>query len=485
MTEGSQRGRVPEPKSAFRTPNAATHALRLTCIVLVGCLFMPLQAAPVLAVTTSPPAQPAPGAKATTPSSAIDMQRIEQAMSVIQTNYHQQISRSALEQGCLSALKEPHPGEADPEAGRRAIAAALARARALRTEGDLSIGSEQCIRGMVGTLNRESSYLDVRQVRGMRASSSGIAGIGVELAEAEHEARVVAPIEGTPAARAGLKNGDVLTHIDDVDLAGVPLSEVVHLLRGVPGSSVHITLRDGATSGLRSIVLTREVIKRDTFSTRLIEPGLALVRIAEFDIDAMRKLSNGLAELALASGGPLRSIVLDLRASTGGMLPVIVGIAAAFLPEKALVLQTKGRAADSSLTLLALPMFYVFPGQKTPYARLPAETKTARMVVLVSETTASGAEALAGALQDHKRATVMGSNTAGVGLIRTIFTLKGGDGLIVANAGMYRPSGKAIDGSGVTPDVVITERSAPSTELPDKGGPDFAMETAIRMLQMQ
>ena len=484
MTEGGRRGRVQKPTRGVRTPNAATRARRLTCVVLVGCLFMPLQSAPILAVTTSSPAQPAPGARATIPSSAIDIQRIEQAITVIQTNYHQQVSRSVLEQGCLSALKEPEPGNADPEASRRAIATALARARALRTEGDLSFGSEQCIRGMVGTLNRYSSYLDVRQVRGMRASGSGVAGIGLDLAEAEQGARVVSSLEGTPAERAGLRKGDILTRIDEVDLAGVPLSEVVHLLRGVPRSSVQITLRDGATSEMRRLVLTREVIKRDTLSTRLIEPGLALVRIAEFDTEAMRKLSDGLAELALASGGPLQGIVLDLRASTGGLLPVTVGIAAAFLPEKALVLHTKGRAVDSSLTLLAMPMFYVFPGQKTPYLRLPAETKTARMVVLVSETTASGAEALAGALQDHKRATVVGSNTAGVGFIRTIFTLKGGDGLIVASAGMYRPSGKAIDGTGVAPDVVITEPLDSSTELPDRGGPDFAMEAAIRMLRM-
>lgn len=413
------------------------------------------------------------------------MQRIEQAIGLIRANYHQEVSRGALEQGCLSALKEPHPGDADPDAGRRAIATALARGRALRTEGDVSLSSEECIRGMVGTLNRHSSYLDVREVRSASASSSVVAGIGLELAKSEQGARIVAPLDGTPAARAGLRNGDILTRIDDVDLAGVPLSEVVHLLRGLPRSSVQITIRNGATSELRTLVLTRELIKRDTLSAQLIEPGLALVRVSEFNAEAMRRLGDGLADLALASGAPLRGIVLDLRASTGGLLPVTVGIAAAFLSENTLILHTKGRTADSSLTLLALPMFYVYPGQKTPYARLPAEAKTARMVVLVSGTTASGAEALAGALQDHKRATIVGSHTAGVGFIRMAWPLKGGDGLMLPIAGMYRPSGKAIDGSGIAPDVLVTERSDTATDLPGSGGPDLATETAIRMLRMQ
>lgn len=458
----------------------------MTRVFLTVCLVLLLQpCVPLLAAANSPPSQPAQNAPGFAPSSAIDLQRVEEAMRLIESNYHQKISRSALEEACLSGLMEPHPTSADPGAGRRAIAAALERALVSQPGNAVGRGSEQCLRGIASSLKRHSAYIDARGFRDMRGSGPKLAGIGLELVGAEQGARVVAPIEGTPAARAGLKKGDILTRIDGRELGGMPLDEVMHLLRGERHSTVRITLLDSTASEPRTIALERDFIQRESVNTRLIRPGLALVRITEFDIQAMQKLSDGLAELALTSGGPLRGIVLDLRASTGGLLPVTVGIAAAFLPEKALVMYTKGRTVDSSLTLLALPMFYVFPGQKSPYGRLPAETRTARMVVLVSETTAAGAEALAGALQDHKRAAIVGSNTAGVGVVRTILPLKGGDAFSIASASMFRPSGEALDGVGVIPDVSITERSGALPGLPTPGSPDPALEEALRILGMQ
>jgi carboxyl-terminal processing protease len=367
-----------------------------------------------------------------------------------------------------------------------AISAALERTRTEQPgQAEHSRASEQCLRGIVNTLNRHSAYIDVREFREMQVGGPRLAGIGVELAAADQGARVVAALEGTPAERAGLKKGEILTRIDDRDLAGMPLSEVVRLLRGEPYSTVHITLRDSAASEPRTVTLEREVFQLESVRTRLIEPGLAFVRVTQFDTRAPKKIGDGLADAVLTSGSPLTGIVLDLRASTGGLLNVSVAIAAAFLPKNALIVYTTGRAADSSLRLYASPEYYVRSGQKDPYTRLPAEAKTARMVVLVSKTTAAGAEAVAGALQDHKRATIVGTNTFGKGFVETILPLEGGGALKITTASMHRPSGNALESAGVTPDVIVAEAPGVLPELTAEPNPDLGLEEAVRILRAQ
>lgn len=460
--------------------------LRVTRIALALSLSIVLPAcAPVPPAANSPPAKPAPNAPTIRASSASDVQRIEQAIHLIETNYYEKISRSALDEACLSALKEPYPGSAGPSAGRMAIAAALERTRTEHPGQEYSRASEQCLQGIVSTLNRHSAYIAVREFREMQVGGPRLAGIGVELAAADQGARVVAALEGTPAERAGLKKGELLIRIDDRDLAGMPLSEIVRLLRGEPYSTVRITLGDSAASEPRTVTLERELIQLESVRTRLIEPGLAFVRVTQFDTRAPKKIGDGLADAVLTSGSPLTGIVLDLRASTGGLLNVSVAIAAAFLPKNALIVYTTGRAADSSLRLYASPEYYVRSGQKDPYTGLPAEAKTARMVVLVSKTTAAGAEAVAGALQDHKRATIVGTNTFGKGFVETILALEGGGALKITTASMHRPSGNALEGAGVTPDVMVQEAPGVLPEQTAEPNPDLGLEEAVRILRAQ
>lgn len=403
-----------------------------------------------------------------------ELQRIEQAIDLIEKNYYEEISRRTLSEACLSALGEPPPASADPDAAKMAIATALERSRTEGAGEEDVRGYEQCLRGVVSTLNRYSTYFSVREIRAMQVGSPLNGGIGVELAAADQGARVISTFKNTPGERAGLRKGEILIRIDDNELKGMPLPEIVRLLRGKPNSTVRVTLLGSELAEPRTVTIYREVIQRELVHTHLIEPGVALVRVNQFDVRAPKGIGDGLADAQLRSGGPLTGVVLDLRASEGGLLNVSVAIAAAFLPENALIVYTTGRTADSSIRLYSRPEHYVRPGEEDPYTRLPAEAKSARMVVLVSKTTAAGAEVVAAALQDHKRATIVGTDTLGKGLVELFQPLEGGDALKLSFASMFRPSGNALEGAGVTPDVIIPV--SPETEW------DLGLEEAVRVL---
>ena len=317
----------------------------------------------------------------------------------------------------------------------------------------------------------------------MQVGGPPVAGIGVEIASADHGARLIGTVKGAPAERAGFRQGDILTRIDDRALEGMPLSDIALLLRGETGSTVLVTLRDPQTAVSRTVTLVREPVIRESVTTRLLESGVVFIRVTQFDRDAPQKIGDSLADAQLASGGALTGIILDLRASEGGLLNVAIAIATAFLPKNALIVSLTGRKEVAPPRLYASPKFYVPSRQKDPYTSLAAQAKSAPMVVIVSKTTAAGAEAVAAALQDHKRAMIVGTNTFGKGFVETMLPLTGGGALLLTTTSMIRPVGTPLQDVGVTPDVRITE--VPD-DLPRMGsGPnsDPALKEAVKILK--
>jgi C-terminal peptidase prc len=387
-------------------------------------------------------------------SPASDIEIIDDAINLIELNYVAEVSRRTLQQACLSALEQPSLTTDDPAVARAAIVDALDRSHVSSQSEHRSPAADRCLSAMVGSLDTKSSYLSAQEFEEFQFGVHD-AGIGIEFASADEGARVVSAIQGGPAARAGIKGGTTLIKIDDRDLRKMPLSDITRLLRGEPGSRVRITLRERDQGEPYSLTLQREFIRVEALRVRLLEPGVVVVRFAQFRENAAEKMADGLADLRSDGPQPLNRIILDLRGCTGGLLNAAVAIAAAFLPANALILYTDGRTDDSRMRLYSAPEYYIRAGRPNPFIRLPPEAKTARMVVLVNEATAAGAEAVAAALQDHKRATIVGTRTFGRGSIQTILPLKNNTALKLTTGTMFGPKGGPLQDNGVTPDVVI------------------------------
>jgi carboxyl-terminal processing protease len=419
----------------------------------------PSQSAPVTASQTTAKRRPSPSHVDASPRPDIEV--IDDAMKLIEVHYIAQVTQRTLQQACLTALEQPPPTTDDPAAARAAIVDALDRSSASNQSEHPSPAADRCLRAMVRSLDAHSNYFSPREFEELQFGGRH-AGIGIELARADEGAQVVAAIPGGPAARAGIKGGTTLIKIDDRELRKMPLSDITRLLRGEPGSPVRITLRKPDQSEPYSLTLQRELIRVEAVHVRLIEPGLAVVRLTQFNESTAKKMADGLADLKADDPQPLKGIILDLRGCTGGLLNAAVAIGAAFLPANALVLYTEGRTDDSRMRLYSAPEYYIRPGKSNPFTRLPPEAKTARMVVLVNEATAAGAEAVVAALQDHNRATVVGTRTFGGGSIQTILPLKNNTALKLTTGTMFRPKRVALQDNGVTPDVAIPQSAAGS-----------------------
>ena len=271
--------------------------------------------------------------------------------------------------------------------------------------------------------------------------------------------KVVSPIEDTPAFRAGLKPGDLIIKIDDTPVKGLSLNDAVKRMRGKPKTSIRLTVVRKGDEKPFEVTLQREIIRVQSVKSKLIEPGYAWVRVAQFQEHTGENLVKHLENLY--KKGPLKGLVLDLRNDPGGLLNGAVGISSAFLQSKALVVSTDGRTEDAKRKFVASPEDYL-RGNKDDYLRgLPAGVKTVPMVVLVNAGSASASEIVAGALQDHKRATVMGTQTFGKGSVQTILPLGNSTAIKLTTARYYTPSGRSIQAKGITPDIMVDDPSAP------------------------
>jgi len=312
---------------------------------------------------------------------------------------------------------------------------------------------EDAVQGMLAGLDPHSAYLDADSFKDMRVETEGqFGGLGIEVTMENGFVKVVSPIEDTPAARAGVKPGDLIIRLDDKAVKGLTLTEAVRAMRGKPGSDITLTIvREGATKPLK-ITLTRAVIKIQSVKSRMLESGFGYVRITQFQAGTDKGLAEALKKLETENKGTLRGMILDLRNNPGGVLNSAVGVSDAFI-DKGLIVYTEGRVADSKMKLSATPGDLL---------------NGAPMVVLINGGSASASEIVAGALQDHKRAVIMGTKSFGKGSVQTIIPVSNGAALKITTARYYTPSGRSIQASGIVPDIVTEEARITKSEAADR-----------------
>ena len=313
------------------------------------------------------------------------------------------------------------------------------------------------ISGMVAGLDPHSQYFDKKTLKEFREQTGGkFVGVGIEIGMEDGLVKVQSPIEGSPAFRAGIKSGDLITRIDDTAVKGLTLDQAVKRMRGEPNTKVSLTIFRKSESRSFPVTITREEIRIQSVRSKILEPGYAWLRVSQFQDrtvdDFVRKLED-----IYKQEPNLKGLVLDLRNDPGGLLDAAVAISAAFLPENVVVVTTNGQIAESKATFKAAPEFYARRAGNDPLKRLPAAVKTVPLVVLVNEGSASASEIVAGALQDHKRATIMGAQTFGKGSVQTIRPLPGETALKITTARYYTPNGRSIQAKGIEPDVWLDE----------------------------
>jgi carboxyl-terminal processing protease len=313
------------------------------------------------------------------------------------------------------------------------------------------------ISGMVSGLDPHSQYFDKKSFKEFREGTSGrFVGVGIEISQEDGLVKVVSPIEGSPAFRAGLKPNDLITKIDDTAVRGLTLNEAVKRMRGESGTKVLLTIFRKDENRTFPVTITREEIRTQSVRGKVMEPGYGWIRLSQFQERTVEDFVRKVEEIYKQEPN-LRGMVLDVRNDPGGLLDAAVAISAAFLPENVTVVSTDGQLPESKSVYKAAPEFYQRRSGSDPLRRLPAALKTVPLVVLVNEGSASASEIVAGALQDHKRATVMGSQTFGKGSVQTVRPLGPDTGLKITTARYYTPSGGSIQAKGIVPNVLIDD----------------------------
>ncbi|MET4577898.1 S41 family peptidase [Ottowia thiooxydans] len=313
------------------------------------------------------------------------------------------------------------------------------------------------ISGMVASLDPHSQYFDKKSYKEFREGTTGrFVGVGIEITQEDGVIRIVSPIEGSPADRAGLKPGDLITKIDDTAVKGLSMNDAVKRMRGEPGTKVLLTIFRKDESRTFPVTITREEIRTQSVKGKVIEPGYAWVRLSQFQERTVDDFVAKIEDIYKREPN-LKGLVLDLRNDPGGLLDAAVAVSAAFLPANVTVVSTNGQIDESKSIFKARPEDYMRRRAADPLRRLPAALKTVPLVVLVNEGSASASEIVAGALQDHKRATIMGSQTFGKGSVQTVRPLGPDTALKITTARYYTPSGKTIQAKGIVPDIMIDD----------------------------
>ena len=318
---------------------------------------------------------------------------------------------------------------------------------------------KDAISGMVSGLDPHSQYLEGKAFSEFRESVSGkFVGVGIEIGMEDGLVKVVSPIEGSPAFKAGIKSGDLITKIDDTAVRGLTMEQAVKRMRGERNTKVQLTVFRKSESRTFPVTITRAEINVQSVRAKMIEPGYGWLRVSQFQeptvTDFVRKLND------LYTQDPqLKGLVLDLRNDPGGLLDAAVAISAAFLPQGVTVVSMNGQIPQARAEFKAVQRDYSRRAGFDPLKGLPAQAKTVPLVVLVNEGSASASEIVAGALQDHKRAVVMGAQTFGKGSVQTeIRQLPVGNTSVkITTARYYTPSGKSIQARGIVPDVMLDE----------------------------
>lgn len=352
-----------------------------------------------------------------------------------------------------AAMAEQESAERLPLQDLRAFAEVFGRIKRDYVEtvedGDLL---EHAIRGMLAGLDPHSSYLNAEQFKELQVGTSGeFGGLGIEVGIEDGFIKVVAPIDDTPAQRAGVKAGDLIIRLDDEPVKGLSLNEAVNIMRGKPGTEITLTIvREGRDAPFR-IRIERAVIKVASVKGRLLEDGFGYIRISHFQARSTEDMLTKIDELKKESEAGLKGLILDLRNNPGGVLNGAVSVSDAFLREGVIV-YTEGRVEDSQLKFSATPDD-VLDG--------------APMVVLVNNGSASASEIVAGALQDRKRAVIMGTETFGKGSVQTIIPLSDKTAIKLTTARYFTPSGRSIQAEGISPDILLENVQVATKAAPE------------------
>ncbi|MCF8179462.1 MAG: S41 family peptidase [Sulfuritalea sp.] len=318
------------------------------------------------------------------------------------------------------------------------------------------------ISGMLANLDPHSAYLDADSFKDLQVSTQGeFGGLGIEVGMEDGFVKVVSPIEDTPAYKAGLKPGDLIIKLDDTLVKGLTLSDAVKKMRGKPKTQLRLTVVRKGEAKPFEVTLTREIIKVQSVKSKLLETGYGYLRVTQFQEETTSDVVKHLGKLMKADkdakGEGIKGLVLDLRNDPGGLLNGAVGVSAAFLQPKILVTSTDGRTDDAKRRYLASREDYQRGRRDDFMKKLPAFAKTVPMIVLVNGGSASASEIVAGALQDHKRAVVMGTQTFGKGSVQTVLPLSNNAAIKLTTARYYTPSGRSIQAKGITPDIIVEE----------------------------
>jgi carboxyl-terminal processing protease len=299
---------------------------------------------------------------------------------------------------------------------------------------------ENAVRGMLEGLDPHSTYLDGDSYKDLREGTSGeFGGLGIEVGMENGFVIVIAPIDDTPAQKAGIKAGDLIIKLDDRSVKGMSLNDAVNLMRGKPGESITLTIIRGNEEKPLVITIVRDIIKTKSVRFDTLEPGFGYLRISSFQSHTVEGLREAIDQLKKDNNEKLKGIILDIRNNPGGILNAAVGVSDMFI-NKGMIVYTEGRIKDSKLKFNA-----------KPNAKLP----DVPLIVLVNAGSASASEIVAGALQDHGRGIIMGEKTFGKGSVQTILPMNNNAALKLTTARYYTPNGRSIQASGITPDIII------------------------------
>jgi carboxyl-terminal processing protease len=312
---------------------------------------------------------------------------------------------------------------------------------------------EHAIRGMLTGLDPHSTYLNNDEYKELKIGTTGkFGGLGIQVGMEDGFVKVISPIDDTPAFRAGLESGDLIIRLDDKSVKGMTLNDAVKIMRGEPGTDIKLTvIREGADKPL-PFTVTRDIISVKSVKSRILEPDYGYIRISNFQSKTARDLVSELSNLKKQNKNELKGLVLDLRNNPGGVLSAAADVSDAFIDEGKLV-YTQGRIANSDFEFNAKPGDIM---------------NGSPVVVLINGGSASASEIVAGALQDHKRAVVMGSKSFGKGSVQTIQELRSGGAVKITTARYFTPNGRSIQGEGITPDIILDRYEIKDSKDDDK-----------------
>ncbi|NBO10038.1 MAG: S41 family peptidase [Methylophilaceae bacterium] len=327
---------------------------------------------------------------------------------------------------------------------------------------------KDAVTAAVSGLDPHSNYLDLEGLKDFGIATGGeFGGVGIEVTLEKDELKVVSPIEDTPAYKAGMKTGDIITEIDNNPVKGLPLGEAIKKIRGRSGSYVDLTVSRKGESAPLNFKLARSIIKNPSVKYKLNNVEYPYLRVTQFQEHTGEDLAKALADIDQKTEGQLKGLILDLRNNPGGMVTSSVAVASAFIQKDKLIVYSDGKTPDSKMRLFANPKNYVGPNPSDDYMSIvPKKFKDLPLVVIVNGGSASASEIVAGAIQDHKRGKIVGTQSFGKGTIQTLLPLSDGSAVKITVARYFTPSGRSIQAKGITPDIVVEETKDGANRVP-------------------